>query len=648
MKKIYLAATCFLIIIQTSRCQDKFLQGSIQKNDKLIRKGKIREYKGYLKENANIVIREDEMRFKILAKNKAMHYVHYVVTILNENGNGYAEYAVGYDKLIKVIDFNGTVYDAEGKQIKRLKNKDIIDRAAYDGFSLYSDNRIKTVDLTQATYPYTVELEYELEYKFLYYIPSSWWGGEKSSYQKASYQLIYPPELAPRFQLFNSNVAPIKQIENGFETLTWSLQNIKPVKLESYGPPASELIPHIIAAPNDFDFEGYVGKMDSWQNFGKWVSSLNKGRDVLSEETKKKVAALTKDLKTKEEKVKVLYEYMQSKTRYVSIQLGIGGFQPFEALTVDNNGYGDCKALSNYMVALLKEAGIPANYILIYAGSSPRFNTAFPSTQFNHAIAAVPNGRDTLWLECTSQTNPFGYQGTFTGDRKALMITDQGAKIVNTINYKPEDNLQNRIAEVSIDAAGNGKAKIRTIAKATQYEENRLDNVLSNVEAQKKWIQNNTDIPNFTINSFSMAEKRDKIPSAIVNLDLTLNRYATVSGKRLFIVPNLMNRITRVPEKITERKTDVVRNLNYLDLDTIKFTLPENLYPEFLPTPTKINSKFGEYEASVTFEAGKVIYIRRMKVWKGRFPKETYNELVDFYKSVSKADNTKLVFLNKT
>ena len=78
------------------------------------------------------------------------------------------------------------------------------------------------------------------------------------------------------------------------------------------------------------------------------------------------------------------------------------------------------------------------------------------------------------------------------------------------------------------------------------------------------------------------------------------------------------------------------------------FMLPENLYPEFLPEPIKIKSKFGEYEAGFKFDAGKVVYVRRMKVWKGRFAKETYNELIDFYKSANKADNIKLVFLSKT
>jgi len=116
----------------------------------------------------------------------------------------------------------------------------------------------------------------------------------------------------------------------------------------------------------------------------------------------------------------------------------------------------------------------------------------------------------------------------------------------------------------------------------------------------------------------------------------------------LFVSPNLMNKSNYVPAKIQERKTDVVLSLNYIDLDTIQISIPESLYPEFLPEPVKINSKFGEYEASFKFDAGKVTYTRRMKVWKGRFPKETYNEFVDFYKNVSKADNVKLVFLNKT
>jgi transglutaminase-like putative cysteine protease len=601
-----------------------------------------------LKANANVVIREDHMKFKILEKNRATHYVHYVVTIFNEKGKDYATHDVWYDRLTKIRDMNGAVYDAAGNVIKKLKNREIYDHASYDGFTLFSHDRIKSLDLTQSIYPYTVEFEYEIEYKFLYYIPSSWWGGESTSYQHASYELSYPISLTPRYKVFNIEATPRKLNESGFETLTWTFENIKPLILEALGPQRSEIVPHIIAAPSEFEFEGYGGQMDSWQHFGQWIASLNKGRDVLPDETKAKIKAIVSVLKTKEEKIKALYEYMQNKTRYVGIQLGIGGYQPFEASLVDKNGYGDCKALSNYMVALCKVAGIAANYVLINAGDNTSFNVDFPSTQFNHAITAVPNGNDTLWLECTSQKNPFGYQGKFTGDRNALMITDVGANVVRTIQYKPEDNLQSRTAYVNVDVTGDAKAKIKTTATGIQYENGDLDWALGNSDKQKKWIEKNTEIPNFSISTFSMTERKDKIPSAIINLNLTLNRYASVTGKRLFMSPNLMNKNTFVPPKIEERKTDVVLSTNYLDLDTIQFNVPESLSPEFLPEPVKLNTKFGEYEASFKFDAGKVTYIRRMKVWKCRFPKETYNELVDFYKNVSKADNIKLVFLNKT
>jgi hypothetical protein len=228
------------------------------------------------------------------------------------------------------------------------------------------------------------------------------------------------------------------------------------------------------------------------------------------------------------------------------------------------------------------------------------------------------------------------------------MITNAGANVVRTIQYKPEDNLQSRTANVNVDAIGNAKAKIKTTVNGIQYENGDLDWALGNSDKQKKWVEKNTEIPNFSVNRFSIAERKDKIPSATINLDLTLDRYASVSGKRLFISPNLMNKNSFVPPKIEERKTDVVLASNSIDLDTINYSLPENLYPEFLPEPVKLYSKFGEYEVSFKFDAGKVTYIRRMKVWKGRFPKETYNELVDFYKNVSKADNIKLVFLNKT
>jgi hypothetical protein len=86
----------------------------------------------------------------------------------------------------------------------------------------------------------------------------------------------------------------------------------------------------------------------------------------------------------------------------------------------------------------------------------------------------------------------------------------------------------------------------------------------------------------------------------------------------------------------------------YIDIDTIRFKIPEEIYPEFIPQKVTIKSRFGEYESSFNVNQGSLIYIRRIKINKGEFPAESYNELIEFYKNINKADNTKMVFMNKT
>jgi Domain of Unknown Function with PDB structure (DUF3857)/Transglutaminase-like superfamily len=574
--------------------------------------------------------------------------VHKVITILSERGKDFASEVIGYDKMEKVVSLSAHAYDAQGNIIKKLKNSEVIDRSSYDGFSIYSDNRYKLVDLSQASYPYTVEFEYETEMKYLYFIPGiNLISDDEVAIQKMTYEVHYPPTLEPRYKL-NLIEEPKKETRGDLKILKWNFENIKPEKFEPYL--SDKAHQTVLLAPSTFEFGGYEGSMSSWSNVGKWQLQLNEGRGTLSEATKLKIKEITKDLSTTEAKAKALYEYLQSKTRYVSIQLGIGGLQPFPASTVDETNYGDCKALSNYMVSMLKEVGIKGYYTEVFAGEENRpIPSEFTIPRFNHVIVSVPNVKDTLWLECTNQTNPFGYQGSFTGDRWALMVTEDGGKLVRTTKLKPEQNGQIQQAEVFLTKEGNAKAKVTTAYSGLQYENNGLHfKINSQQDDQKKWLQENIQIPSFELGNFTMINKKGKVPTAIVNVDLTLNRYASVSGKRIFLTPNLMNRSTYIPPKTENRKNNVYIKNSFVDVDSITYHIPEEIYPEFIPEPLKISNRFGEYEASYKFSNGKLLYVRRLKRVPGEFPANTYNELIDFYKAINKADNTKLVFLNKT
>jgi len=416
---------------------------------------------------------------------------------------------------------------------------------------------------------------------------------------------------------------------------------------EAHSPYFEEICPSVITAPNEFEVDGYEGNMNSWQQFGLWTNNLLKGRDIIPEETKNQLEKLIEGLTNEREIVMKVYEFVQSRTRYVSIQEGIGGWQPFAAADVDQTGYGDCKALSNYTMSLLKSVGIKAFYTKVRAGSNePNMNKDFISNQSNHVILTVPFERDTIWLECTSQTNPFGYIGDFTDDRDVLMITDQGGEIIHTTEYRQKANRQYRKAEVLLSADGSGNATVSTSYTGLQYD--NVSHVLEeSYEEQEKWLYRNIDIANFDIIEFGYTTDGDVIPVATEELKLKLNNYASVLGKRLFVPLNLMNRTDYIPPKTKERKTEVVLRVPFVDVDTVVFQLPREYNMESKPENTSYSCDFGEYSSTIHIDTDKVMYVRTQKMNKGCFPAEMYEDFIEFYKNMVKADKAELVLVRE-
>lgn len=604
-----------------------------------------------LKTNAHAVVRRYDESFTITEKDKATHRIHKVYTILSEGGKRFATEPAFYDKLSRIVSFEGAIYGADGKLIKKLRKADVRDQSAISGFSLYEDNRVKWTTFVQGNYPYTVEFNIKTEFNYLFFLPEfTPVSQEKVSVQSATYTVRFRRDLEPRFKEINMPSAAVRTSDELENVMFWEVVNLPAVMTEPYGPPLSERLPRVIGAPGVFKFDRYEGTMKNWDTFGKWINDLNADRGELSTQTKAKVKELTAGVTDTEQKARILYKHMQDRTRYVSIQLGIGGFQPFPASVVDETGYGDCKALSNYMVALLKEAGVTSNYTLIRAGkNSLPIETDFASSQFNHAIVMIPNAQDTLWLECTSQTNPFGYQGSFTGDRKALIITPNGAEVVSTTPYDAEINRQERNAEVLVSLDGNATAKVSTTYSGIQYENGNLNFMLDGSKDDlDKWVYNNTFIPSFDLKKYETKHNKSRVPSATVNMDLILRKYATVSGKRLFVTPNLMNRNSSLPSKVTNRTTDVSIRTGFVDVDSITLQFPEQIYPESLPSDIAMTTPFGEYRSTFKIESGRVQYVRYLKMRKGRYPPDKYKDLVEFYQNINKADNAKIVFLTKT
>ena len=397
------------------------------------------------------------MRVEIISPEKAKIYTHYASTILNEAGDKYASFISGYDKFNSISSLSGSLFDEWGKEIKHFKTKDFTDGSAFDGYSLMGDNRTKSADFYCRTYPYTVEFEEEDEKNGIlslgYWMPQE---NELIAVEYGKLTVIAPADYLFHYRQIRYPGEPVITQSAGKKIYTWELKSVKARSKEPFAPGWDNLVTSVSLAPSNFKIGGYDGNMDSWTNFGLFINKLLEGKNKLPDALRLKVHELTDALTKPEEKIQVLYRFLQQNTRYISVQLGIGGWQPFDANYVYSNRYGDCKALSNYMVAMLNEAGVKSNYVVINAGpTAHRLNEDFPSNQFNHATVCVPLAKDTLWLECTDQHMATAYISNFTGNRRAILIDEKGGHLVNTTWYRAEDNLQSRHIQAVVDESGN-------------------------------------------------------------------------------------------------------------------------------------------------------------------------------------------------
>jgi hypothetical protein len=603
-----------------------------------------------LKENVDAVIRLDKTEFKIKDKGKAVLSTHYVVTIFNERGtDDQLRYYTYYYKLNKVLDISGKVYDKNGERIYKLSKKDIYDVSASARSNDVTDNRIKIAEFDNKNFqfPYTIEFESSVETTNMMFYPSAYFHpSERLSTQEKTLIIETPDDFEFRYKEKKMPNKVNLVTEKNKKIYTWTIKNILASEYEIHTP--DDFYPEIITAPKVFSVEDYEGNIESWNDIGKFISKLYQGRDVLPDAIKLKVANLVSQEKDTLKKIELLYQFLQNNTRYMSIQLGIGGWQTMTATHVALTGYGDCKALSNYMKALLKEAGITSYLALISAGADEEdVDPMFPSMRFNHVINCVPLKNDTIWLECTSQTNAFGFMGSFTGNRKALVILPDGAALVNTIKYHAIDNSKITKATIVLDNANNATAQLKTSYSGITKEHKDYLLQEKNEEQLKKMLQYLIHIPSFDLNQFTLQESKSKIPSLQVSLNVNIKNIGSKTGSLFFMKPNLLNNqeFSIVDKK--QRKYDFHLNPNGFEkeeIDSLSFQIPQNLIPDKLPEPVSIKTPFGEYISSVTFKDGDLCYYRKLIQYSGYFAAKDYEAYKSFCKSVNKYDNQQIAF----
>ncbi len=596
-----------------------------------------------LTKGANAVIRNSNITLFRESINNATYKVSQTVSILNKKGLEYNSLQIPYDKFSRVKKIKLVVYDKHGKKVKRLKNEDIHD-LSYTKGSVFTDIRFKHIDAGYKAYPFTIEYSYEISYEGYLSLPS-WqlFPDYNVSVQHAQFNVVSSGKYLLRYYNQHIEHGPATSVDGNTVTYSWEINSAKALKHESLSQPLSKISPAVFIAPTQFIMDGYHGDFRTWNSFGLWIYKLNENRDQLTDKEKTTINSLVKDIESDCSKVDVLYKYMQSKTRYVSIQIGIGGWQPFRASYVEENSYGDCKALTNYMYAILKEAGIESHYTIVKAGKEniPMLKD-FPYNQFNHAILCVPNGNDTIWLECTSNRNPTGYIGTFTDDRDVLLITENGGKLAHTRAYSIDENYQKTTAHVIMQTNGNANVIYHSERSGLYFDEINWLNDISEENRQDE-LYKLIHFPSYTLNSYALEETKHTVPSIHLSLDVAVTKYANNMNGRLIIPLHLANKHDFALKKRTKRHSDIIIKRSFQEIDSIQYMLPNDFMLGHIPEKTVIESIFGKYISEVIVYANCFVYVRKLELFKGEYSTSHFSAFSNFINLIEKSDKKKLV-----
>jgi hypothetical protein len=372
-------------------------------------------------------------------------------------------------------------------------------------------------------------------------------------------------------------------------------------------------------------------------------TDLIKNRQTLDPAVVSEMKSLVADLKTDKEKAKKIYEYMQHKTRYISVQIGIGGFQPMFASDVQRLGYGDCKALVNYTQSLLKAVNINSMYCVVNAGNyKQQMDPDFASMdQGNHVILCLPLEKDTTWLECTSQTVPFGYLGDFTDDRTVLACTEEGGKLLRTPALKTGMNEIRRLADLKIDPAGNISGSLNTTFKGSRYD--TYEAIIHKPQAEKvKALKAYYDVDNINFENVKITQDKGESPTTTENLSIRIASYVPVNNKSAYLLVNPFNELP-VTRTVNNRKLALHINRGYTDYDEVTYHLPEGFDVEYKPKDLDIKNSYGSFSSSIKKDGSTLVYIRKFVLYDGTHPAKDYEAFAGFMNEIANADRNKVI-----
>jgi hypothetical protein len=601
-----------------------------------------------LKKNAHAVIRYSTTEFEYKSETNGTEKKEISISVLDKKGADLSVFRCPCDKFRELKSFSGKLFNAEGKLLRKFKMSDV--SCTEYSHELASDAKLYYFDCDLPAYPVTIVYEYEVTWKngiivFPPYYPQF---AHNLSVQKASYKLLLPEKTEYRSKTVNITALPKQTTSKKITSYEWESKNLCAIESEKFDPDLDTFVPQLYLSPQKFIYDGVPGLITDWNSMGKWEHNLINGRDILPNNIKSQIIEMTKNATSDHEKVKIIYDFLGRTTRYVSIQLGIGGYQPMAATEVCKTGFGDCKALSNYMKSMLSAVGIKSFYTGIRMDKEDK--TLYPDyanfNQMNHVILQVPLPNDTLWLECTNPRVPFGFVHNGISGHDALIDYGEGGKIFKLPDYPDSLNIEKNCSNVILKEDGSASVSMNKRCQLKIYDNyDWFPLAKSNEQADN--LREDIKLPSVTMGAIKVKEDKSAFPSMTIDYSWTTLLYGSKTGNRLFVPVNPYRDIYNESKK-AKRIHDISVSAGYRDIDSISIIIPQGYEIESIPSSKDIKTAFGNFESTIQANSKRILILHSLFVPSGEYKASTYPDFIAFFDKISSNYKLKIILRKRT
>ncbi|SHJ90162.1 protein of unknown function [Reichenbachiella agariperforans] len=588
------------------------------------------------------IIRYDS-QITIAESGKISYREEVIIQVNNRQGDWISEIEIAYSKGNKIEALEAELLDSKGQIIKKLKKKDITERHSISQIAWYEDDYVKEFQLIHNQYPYQIHVSYTQD--FDEYTSIARW---------TPYYRYQVPTRAAQLSLtkpanFNINIlrtdTTLIRHSNGPTYYEWTAQNCPALPSETHGPSRYELSPKIIITPDQFVYD-QPGSYESWATYGDWSLALNQGCSDLTTADQIAIRKLVEGIEDDHEKIKTLYNHMQDQVRYIYVGIEYGGLKSYPASYVSTNKYGDCKALTTYMQSTLAAIDIDSYPVFVYAGDNPvPMIDSFPSHQSNHVILCVPLASDTVWLENTSNSAPFGYLGSFTQNRKGLFVKKGESQLVNLPKLEIDEIATTRRIDITLNG-DKYLTKFRGIYRGENYEYyHGIKKNLSSSQIDKR-IKQDFPISKAEVNQWNIVTAEDR-NEAIIEMTAEATIYGLTknygSNKVLFLPKSQLIKLDDPDERQSELRIRVPKNVT----DSIIFNIDTNQFSQLhKPENIIIDTQAGQYSLDFYLEDQKVLCVRQLTMPRATYAVgESYEAFYDFQQSIKNAERKTTITL---